>query len=213
MRVEEKEFIDYIKEHYKEPITTVDVGANLGKYTDYINERMETKKSYLFEPIKSCFDSINRKENYELYNIGVGSKKGDFEFYEAEGKESHSSIVNREWLYSKPEYRIHKKLIHVDRLDNIIKEKVEVLKIDTEGYELEVLKGSENLLKEGKIDFIQFEYGGCFKDNSVKMNDVIDFLKKYDYYIYELKDNNFEKIEWYEDDYRWVNFYATKKEL
>lgn len=213
MRIEEKKFVEYIKQFYKKPITVVDVGANLGKYTEYLDKHINLKMSYLFEPIKSCFNKIPKKEYYKAFNIGIGSKQDEVQFYEAEGKESHSSIVNREWLYNKPEYKINKKIIPIDRLDNIIKEKVEVLKIDTEGYELETLKGASDLLNESKIDFIQFEYGGCFKDNSVKMNDVIDFLKKYDYYIYELKDNNFEKIEWYEDDYRWVNFYATKKEL
>ena len=210
MTIEEKEFINFIKNTYTKPITLVDVGANLGHYTEYFNSIVTTKKNYLFEPIKSCLDKIKKEKKYELCNVALGAKKGNIVFYEAKGKESHSSAVNREWLYSKPEYNIDTKIIEMDTLDNLINEKIEVLKIDTEGYELEVLKGSINLLKNNKIDYIQFEYGGCFKDIGIKLNDVIDFLKSFGYYIYELKNKKFSKIETYNDDYKWTNFYATK---
>jgi len=211
MRKEEKEFIDYIKTKYTEPVTLVDVGANLGKYSDLFNNNIITKKTYLFEPIKSCFDKIIVKENYQKINIGIGSFKGESIFYEAEGKESHSSIVNREWLFNKPEYNITKKNIKIDTLDNLLDEKINVLKIDTEGFELEVLKGSGRLLKESKIGYIQFEYGGCFKDNNLKLNDVINYLDQFGYGVYELLNNKFIPINEYRDDYRWVNFFSMKK--
>lgn len=213
MRKEEKEFIDYIKSKCESPLVLIDVGANLGKYSNYFNDNVDTKNTYLFEPIKSCYDKIEKREGYKKYNMGVGSTKGVSVFYEAEGKESHSSIVNREWLYSKPEYKITKKNIEIDTLDNHFDENIEVLKIDTEGYELEVLKGATELLKNKKIDYIQFEYGGCFKDNNITLNNVIDFLSQFGYYVYELTDNKFTQIKNYKDDYRWVNFFSTYKDI
>ena len=60
------------------------------------------------------------------------------------------------------------------------------------------------------LSYVKFEYGGCFKDIGIKLNDVIDFLKSFGYYTYELKNKKFSKIETYNDDYKWTNFYATK---
>jgi len=214
MRIEEKQFINYIRQKEIKDMVVVDVGSNIGNYIDYIQNEIPTiKKCYAFEPIKSCYDKIKVKKNRVIYNIGLGSKKEKKVFYECIGSETHSSFVNREWLYKKPEYNIYKKEIFIDTLDNFIDEKVDILKIDTEGFELEVLKGSIKQLKNKTIDYIQFEYGGCFQDNGVKLNDVINFIKEYGYEVYSLVDNKFQNITNYEDDYKWINFYATHKEL
>ena len=53
---------------------------------------------------------------------------------------------------------------------------IDFLKIDTEGYELNVLKGFEDFLENIKI--VQFEYGGTFLDNNTKLIDVINYLKE-----------------------------------
>lgn len=214
MRVEEKQFIDYIKQKAIGDMVIVDVGSNVGNYIDYIQNEIPTiKKCYAFEPIKSCYEKIKPKKNRLIYNIGLGSKKEKKVFYECIGSETHSSFVNREWLYKKPEYNISKKEIFIDTLDNFIDEKIDLLKIDTEGFELAVLKGSIKQLKNKTINYIQFEYGGCFEDNGIKLNDVISFLKEYEYKVYSLIDNKFYVINNYVDDYKWINFYATHKEL
>jgi FkbM family methyltransferase len=212
MREEELHFMDIIKKEYVS-INYVDVGANIGGFSINVTNNVDVNKAYLFEPIKSCYDKLCKKFNnpkFEIHNIAVGSEKSITHINECINKEDHSSIVNRDWLYSKPEYNIKKTQVVIDKLDNIIKEDINILKIDTEGYELEVLKGCKKLLSKGKIDYIQFEYGGCFKDFNIKLNDVIDFLSYYGYKVYELKNKKFIQVTNYVDDYRWVNFYSKK---
>lgn len=214
MRIEEKNFINFLKKYYKSfPLSFVDVGGNTGKYSRYVQANLNIDKGYIFEPIKSCFEKLHLGESFTKYNIGLGNKTGDILFYEAKGKESHSSIINRKWLFSKPEYKIDEKVIKIDKLENIIFHHLNFLKIDAEGYELEILKGSQSLLEDKKIDFIQFEYGGCFKDNNIKLNDVIDFMKKFNYSIYTLNEDGFSLIDHYKDDYKWVNLYSTYKNI
>ena len=174
---------------------------------------IKLKKGFMFEPIESCYNKIEKRDNFQVFNMGIGSKKETVTFYEVVGNEAHSSIVNRKWLFSKPQYNIEEKLIEIDCLDNLIDDKINVLKIDTEGFELEVLKGSRRLLERGDIDYIQFEYGGCFKDIGIKLNDVINFLSKYNYGVYELINDEFKIIKSYQDDFRWVNFYAFKNNI
>jgi len=49
---------------------------------------------------------------------------------------------------------------------------VDFMKIDTEGHEFNVIKG----LDIEKIKIIQFEYGGCYLDTGIKLNDVVKYL-------------------------------------
>ena len=56
---------------------------------------------------------------------------------------------------------------------------IDFLKIDTEGSEFDIIKGFGNFLNNIKI--IQFEYGGTYVFNNVKLNDVINYLKNYNF--------------------------------
>ena len=215
MREEELQFMDIIKKEYTS-INYIDVGANIGGFSINVINNVDVNKAYLFEPIKSCYNKLCKKFNnskFEIFNIALGAEKSITYINECINKEDHSSIVNRDWLYSKPHYNVKKTQVVIDKLDNIIKEDINILKIDTEGFELEVLKGATNLLESKKIDYIQFEYGGCFKDNNIKLNDVINFLKNYGYKVYSLDDNKFNLINDYVDDYKWVNFFSTYKHI
>ena len=51
------------------------------------------------------------------------------------------------------------------------------MKIDVEGFELNVLKGFGDKLNN--VTFIQFEYGDGLKDAGFKMIDIIDYLKQH----------------------------------
>jgi FkbM family methyltransferase len=212
MTLDEKKFINFLKNFYNAPITLIDVGANIGGYTQYVINNMGVKKGFLFEPIKECYDKIPTHPYLHKYNIGLGNFKKKELFHKVKGEESKSSFINRKKLYSKFKDQINTCMMPLERLDNIITEHINLLKIDTEGYELEVLKGSIHLLEEKKIDFIQIEYGGTYQDGGIKLNDVIGFLKKYNYKTYNFT-GEFKEIKSYDDDYKFNNFYATYKLL
>ena len=189
-------------------LSFIDVGANKGDYSKFLLENFKCVNGYMFEPIESCYNYLinNFKEPFlSINNISIGSYKGVIEFNEAVNKETHSSIVNRPIFKG---YNISKRLINIDKLDNIIDTKIDLLKIDTEGYEFEVIKGCEQLLNDRMIKYIQFEYGGTYLDNGIKLNDVITFLKSLGYKTYNFHDGKFNILENYKDDYRYNNFYA-----
>ena len=69
---------------------------------------------------------------------------------------------------------------------NNIKE-IDILKIDVEGAEHLVLKGFSDMLSEGAIKAIQFEYGYTHADAKFLIKDFYKLLKGYDYLIGPLK--------------------------
>lgn len=68
-----------------------------------------------------------------------------------------------------------------DFYENFNIDYIDYLKIDTEGAELPILRGSINLLKSKKIKYIQLEYGGTYDDANYTVLDVIEFLSSYQY--------------------------------
>jgi FkbM family methyltransferase len=139
--------------------TVFDVGANEGQTLKWIRFYQPAAKIYSFEPVRSTFDILKSNVvNYPdcvLEKLALGEAKGQkkIKIFPA------SSVLN-----SLNEYAMYKgadaieEVITVDTLDNYCFEKtvdrIDFLKIDTEGYELNVLLGAEKLLAEKRISFI-----------------------------------------------------------
>lgn len=90
-------------------------------------------------------------------------------------------------LWSRKDFTCGIKEVEVEctTLDNIINEykleKIDYLKIDTEGAELLILNGAKQSLIDKKINCIQLEYGGTFDDAGYTLDDLIEYLKQYQY--------------------------------
>ena len=84
------------------------------------------------------------------------------------------------------------------------------MKIDVEGYEYNVISGMKEMLKNSKVKFIQFEYGGTYKDANFKLNDVISLLSEFGYKVYDIQDDDsLIEIDEFIYDYQYNNFIST----
>lgn len=92
-------------------------------------------------------------------------------------------------------------------------DRIHFLKFDIEGHELNALNGANKMLKDKKIDIIQFEFGGCNIDSRTFFRDFF-YLLKDNYTIYRiLKDGLFE-ISKYKEQYEifdTINYLAILK--
>lgn len=71
---------------------------------------------------------------------------------------------------------------------------IDSLKIDTEGYDLEVLKGSSELLKKSSIAFIEAEVGMNPKNNlHVDFLVIREYLKSYNYFVFGIYEQTHER--------------------
>jgi FkbM family methyltransferase len=116
-------------------------------------------------------------------------------FYDRTVSCSVSDSGNKRTLQIKPgkEYMVERGI-----------ESVDFLKIDTEGYELHVLHGFGDWLNRVRV--IQFEYGGTFLDNTVRLIDVIDYLKSYGFGNFSyLRPEGLSPIIDYTDHYQYCN--------
>lgn len=145
----------------------IDCGAKIGEYTLIASKKIkDSGKIFAFEPFKES--ALKLKNNLELNNfkncqiieMAISNFKGKAIFYEnsLSGEGCLDSNLIRKCT-SKTE-------INLETIDNFIKtnkiEKVNMMKIDVEGYELEVFEGAKNSLKENKIEKIICEVHDIF---------------------------------------------------
>jgi FkbM family methyltransferase len=201
---EELEFIEFLKD--KNIQTFVDVGANCGEYTMKIVEELNPQNIFMYEPISALYEDLTLTFPFAtVKNLIVSDSQGEVEFNEALNNRALSSCVNRDWLFK--DMAMQKSMKRCVALENEGYDQIDLLKIDTEGFELKVLMGCQQLLLEEKIRYIQFEYGGCFKDFGVKLINIINYVNALGYKVYKLENGIFTEITDYQDDYKWINYF------
>ena len=158
--------------------SVIDVGAHKGEFfKSLVKSICKIKTGLLVEPQESVLKNLNDLKikfpniKIEIENIALSSKTQTEELYiNALSSTSTLSKINKnsKWfkfkkmiLFSNQKNIIKKKKILSDTLDNLMKRhkinKLDFLKIDTEGYEYEVLKGAINSLKNHKIRYVMLE--------------------------------------------------------
>ena len=153
-----------------------DVGANKGQSIERYKKLYPKSKIYSFEPVKEEVDKLSEKYKNDnlvkLNNVAVGERKRklNFNINTVTGHSSFKKLIpNTTWIKKRSEtvnvvskdYTKTKKKISLITLDNFCKEnkieQIDILKIDTQGYEDKVLEGSIELLKLQKIKLIELE--------------------------------------------------------
>lgn len=100
----------------------------------------------------------------------------------------NSTLIESENL----KYKFIEKKIEIETLDNIISENniknIKMIKIDVEGWELEVLKGAEKLLKSKNAPIISIEYFEALELKEGKVVNFVEYIQAINNYkIYKLK--------------------------
>lgn len=164
---------------------------------------------HCFEPNITSYDNVKSKadSNIIINYLALGNTKMTANYY------SHSQSINKRVYYGcdeKCSCRNHVDMTTVDQYcsDNKISQ-IDFLKINTEGYELEILKGATKMLP--RIKFIQFAYGGTYPDNNITLADVYKFLHANGYtFIYLLQPDHMTKCDKPIENYKYCNYVACK---
>lgn len=167
---------------------------------------------HYFDPVNEFIENLKKQPNnnkLSFYNnFGLGNDDKESYYYPR-----YQSFYNRT-ISCNISDESNKIVLNIKKAYNYIIEKnidnIDFLKIDTEGYELNVLEGFEDKLNIVKI--IQFEYGGTFLDNNVKLIDVIKFLEQKGFYKFSYLTNyGTELIKDFTDHYKYCNIVCINK--
>jgi FkbM family methyltransferase len=181
-----------------------DVGAHVGQTAKLITQHFPDSMIYSFEPVPRTYDLLTERmkpfPNVKPVNIAFGSELGQTEIKTVPLCQTNTLLVNRR---RKKPFDTEEEVVtvNIDTIEHFCKQNnihsINLLKIDTEGFEINVLKGAEMLLKEGRIDYILAEcsfYQPEHLDPHGDFVEILDYLHPFNYKVisfYTAAVNNF----------------------
>lgn len=143
------------------PVETIfDVGANIGQTSRSLSRAFPTSSIWAFEPVAASFglmaQNLSQISAVTPVQVALGSHIG-----KAKARIAPECNLVNALLKPGDEESGPLEEVAVDTIDafclkqNIAK--IDILKSDTEGYDLEVLKGGDEMLSTGKIRFVYVE--------------------------------------------------------
>ncbi|HEX3717556.1 MAG TPA: FkbM family methyltransferase [Verrucomicrobiae bacterium] len=139
--------------------TIFDIGANIGQTSLRLSEEFQSAKIFAFEPFKETFSQLSANTRHlrgvNTFNIALG------ELSEVRRVKIESGSVFNSLKTNREAGSCYEEEISVERLDsfcgrNDVK-KIDFLKTDTEGFDLEVLRGGGDMVTSGVISSILCE--------------------------------------------------------
>lgn len=215
----------------KEHPIIFDLGANRGQSIKRFKKIFPYSKIYSFEPIqefiKELIAAYNNDKSIILNNYAVGDLNGKLKFnhYPGTGISSFNKIIpGTKWAderigKNKEEFvkQFDSEIVTLDNYcskNNI--DRIDLLKIDVQGYESKVLKGAANLLKSSNIDMIELEiHHDEIYENTQNMYDLEQYLIPNNYKLFSISNGGsllFHTTFKYEVLYISNNIYQKYKE-
>lgn len=189
--------------------TVLDVGANTGQFVALISKILPDAKIYSFEPLKECYEILKKMENsnhnLKTFNIALGNKSGEETIFKNEFTPSSSILMLKELHKSTFPHTEHfsEEIIQVKDLDSI-KDKIQwvhktLMKIDVQGFEINVLRGADASLDDIYIIIIETLFVDLY-ENQTQFDDVYSFLTErnfsYKGNLEQFKDPKSGRILW-----------------
>ena len=196
--------VDFVCAKSPHKKTIFDVGANKGQYASMVLNKLHFPfELYSFEPQKSAYavlKNISSALHFKTFNMGMGSvQKQDTIYNQVEGS-VFASVVKTSHDHVAQE-KVTKETIELSTIDIFCAEHqitcIDLLKIDVEGYEIEVLNGAREMIHAGKIPYIQFEFGVASIEARIFMKDFFKLLPGYT--IYRVLPRSLVKLEHYSE--------------
>ena len=196
----------------------VDIGAHKGEFLKHIKKIKSIRKVYSLEPQKKVYRELLKEidnKKFFAYNIAISNRNGKQKMQINDfSMTSTLSKVNENSIYYKIKNLIiwNKKkkfeYIKTEKLDLFTKKrklnKIDLLKVDTEGHELNVVKSGLKTLKKTKYLLIEFRQNDLYLNYSsqalhkIVLKNNFKLIKKFKFPLFSMEDRLYKNssISW-----------------
>lgn len=201
-----------------QPIVLFDVGANHGEYFEAARNLLQRAdlRIFAFDPQRSCFLALQSRyqsdPQVQVRQVALGKECGSVELFVSELNESYASLHG-----AKSSWAASSESVEMTTLDAFCREAnldhIDLLKIDTEGHEMDVLLGAQHMLASSRIAALQFEFGETFLDTGYHFRDIFELLSPR-YAIYRILRAGLIEIPRYSNElevFKITNFLCLRK--
>lgn len=188
--------LEWLNKHLKGLVNPIvfDVGANTGDYVKAVFQANGSASVLAFEPHPENFYALvestrqlkREAKDLRLFALGLASRSGSSELFDYLDKDGspHASLFKAviEGIHREPSTSHPVELVSLDVFcaENGI-DRIDLLKIDTEGNEYDCLEGSRRMLTEGRIDVIHFEFNEMNLVSGSSFRKFWDLLEGYSF--------------------------------
>jgi FkbM family methyltransferase len=194
--------------------TVFDVGANRGQFLNHLRLHYPKAAVYSFEPSPATFCALSAKTsgmpNTSTWNIALGASAGKSILLENVNSDMSSMLQ----LGSQGWGRIERQTeIDIHTIDDFCQEqlisRIDILKSDTQGYELEVFKGAQRMMRENRVGLIYSEINfDEIYENLPPFDEIFRFLREQDFVLAA-----FYKMEFKRQIVGWTDALFVNKQL
>jgi FkbM family methyltransferase len=193
------DLIHDLKNKIQLPLNTIfDVGANVGQTAITFNNYFSDAVIYSFEPFSMAYGELvkNTKNKVKCFDLALGDKIESLEVNIFDDNRSNLNSLKKDVQNIEGS---RKEIIKVTTGDAFCLEHnisdIDLLKIDTEGFEIQVLQGFMKMISESKIKALYCEVGfSTVNERNTYLNDLIDFASQNNFQFYGLYEINNERI-------------------
>lgn len=187
-------------------LSIIDVGAYHGDFTQTLLATKKVTSARLFEPNVDHYTYLKNKflmdKNIFLYPYALGNQIGSQNFNCSQDGATGSLLqYHQKYHHELIEKTVKSFPVEVTRLDDFYAErfpndKIGLIKIDTQGFDLEVLKGAEKLIREHKpwlvieLNFLPFY------NSQAPINSVFDWLANCGYTLGGFFNDHYSNDQW-----------------
>lgn len=223
-----QEVIDFFRKFIKPGDLVIDIGANTGGVTVpmALAARREgmtlafDPNPYAFQVLKENGELNDYKTNIEPHNFAVSTDEDEFYYVSSEASFANGGISKRKG--GKHGKYIHSENIKGIPLHDFLKknyperlEKLSLIKIDTEGYDKEILKSISGLVRKYKPDLIAESFGKNSNDEKIELYEVLNDMGYQIYHVSDFVDGcTMTRIKNAAEMTRWettINLFATPR--
>jgi FkbM family methyltransferase len=152
----------------------IDVGANIGQFTNAVKLLYPMARVIAFEPDPEVFEDLRTNtaslDLVELHNVALGAQSTVLPFHRhvVSGASTFREIADPVFLRSTLD-------VAVERMDDIVAEDIspDLVKIDVEGYELETVRGAIETSRRARFLLLELSLGRPSGANNLRVIRVI----------------------------------------
>jgi FkbM family methyltransferase len=183
----EYNFLTTVVKNLDKNAVVLDIGANVGEYSNSIKKIRPDIQLFAFEPHPKTFKILEKNaklHNYCAFNLACGKEKAKLKLYDYEKSNGsqHASLFH-EVIVDIHGSNFIEHEIDIINLDSFIKEqnikKINFIKIDVEGNEYGVLEGLHEAIKNNLVEIIQFEFNEMNVVSRSFFKDFYEILSEY----------------------------------
>lgn len=163
-----------------------DVGANHGSYTKFLHRLSPGSTIHAFEPHPATFASLQQRAaapSVTLVNMAVSDTEGTMQLYDFAESDGSTQASLAQASVGMFDSNTVSHTVETTTIDAYMAElgidAIDFLKIDTEGFDINVLRGATGALRRGAIKAIQFEFIPADIAMRVTMRDFFEILHGY----------------------------------